>query len=131
MREQMAAAVRSSPADYTEIRLEDRQSSRVVFRGRELETASVVIDRGGIVRCLVQGGGWGVATFNNLDDLPRRVRQAYEGARSLQAEPIEQFLFTQKRQQQNTPTEVAAMPIPFFRFTVKSPPRIGGREMTG
>jgi len=89
MREQMTAAIQSSPADYTEIRLEDRQSSRVVYRGHELETASVVLDRGGIVRCLVHGGGWGVATFNNLDDLPRRVRQAYEGARSLQVEPVE------------------------------------------
>jgi TldD protein len=89
MREQMAAAIRSSPADYTEIRLEDRQSSRVVFRGRELETADIVLDRGGIVRCLVHGGGWGVATFNNLDDLPKRVRQAYEGARSIEGDPVE------------------------------------------
>lgn len=89
MRERIKAALRASRADYTEIRLEERESSRVVFRGQELETANLVLDRGGIVRCLVQGGGWGVATFNDLEDLPRRVQQAYEGARALEVEPIE------------------------------------------
>jgi TldD protein len=89
MRERIKVALRASKADYTEIRLEERESSRVVFRGQELETANLVLDRGGIVRCLVRGGGWGVATFNDLEDLPRRVQQAYEGARALEVEPIE------------------------------------------
>ncbi len=89
MREQIQAALRASKADYTEIRLEERQSSRAVFRGRELETAGVVRDRGGIVRCLVRNGGWGVATFNDLEDLPERVEQAYQGARSIQGEPVD------------------------------------------
>jgi TldD protein len=88
MRERINAALRASKADYTEIRLEERESTRVVFRGQELETADLVLDRGGIVRCLVQGGGWGVATFNDLEDLPRRVQQAYKGARALEVEPI-------------------------------------------
>jgi len=89
MRERIKAALRSSRADYTEIRLEQRESTRVVFRGPDVETANVVLDRGGIVRCLVRGGGWGIATFNDLQDLPQRVGQAYEGARAIQGEPIE------------------------------------------
>jgi TldD protein len=90
MRARIEAALRASKADYTEIRLEEKESSRVVFRGRDLETASVVLDRGGIVRCLVKDRGWGIATFNDLDDLPRRVQQAYEGARAIEGEePIE------------------------------------------
>lgn len=89
MREQIQSALQASRADYTEIRLEERQSTRVAFRGPELETANVTLDRGGIVRCLVHGGGWGIATFNDLDDLPRRARQAYEGARAVQGEPVE------------------------------------------
>jgi TldD protein len=90
MRERIEAALRGSKADYTEIRLEERESSRVVFRGPDLETASVVLDRGGIVRCLVQDRGWGIATFNNLEDLSYRVQQAYEGARAIEGEePIE------------------------------------------
>jgi TldD protein len=89
MQAQIETTLRASKADYTEIRLEERESTRVVFRGQDLETADLVLDRGGIVRCLVQGGGWGVATFNDLEDLPRRVQQAYEGARALEVEPIE------------------------------------------
>ncbi|MBN1954037.1 MAG: TldD/PmbA family protein [Anaerolineae bacterium] len=89
MREQIKAALRASKADYTEIRLEQRESTRIVFRGNNLETADVTIDRGGIVRCLVRNGGWGIATFNDVSDLARRVEQAYQGARAIQGEPIE------------------------------------------
>jgi TldD protein len=89
MKDKIQAALRASKADYTEIRLEERESTRVVYRGQDLETASAVIDRGGIVRCLVKDGGWGVATFNDLSDLPHRVQQAYEGARAIQGEPVE------------------------------------------
>jgi predicted Zn-dependent protease len=69
MREQIEAAIQSSRADYTEIRLEEGQNTRVAFRGPDLETADIVIDRGGLVRCFVHGGGWGIATFNDLSDL--------------------------------------------------------------
>ena len=89
MKDRIQAALRASKADYTEIRLEERESTRVVYRGQDLETASAVIDRGGIVRCLVKDGGWGIATFNDLSDLPHRVQQAYEGARAIQGEPVE------------------------------------------
>ncbi len=88
-RGQIEAALRSSEADYTEIRLEEGETTRVAFRGPDLETADVALDRGGIVRCLVHGGGWGIATFNDLSDLERRVQQAYEGARAIEAEPME------------------------------------------
>jgi hypothetical protein len=42
-REQVEAALRASRADYTEIRLERVESTRVVFRGPDLETADVVL----------------------------------------------------------------------------------------
>ncbi|NLT41519.1 MAG: TldD/PmbA family protein [Anaerolineae bacterium] len=89
MRDMLSAALKASRADYTEIRIEEREASRVSFRGPELETASTVLDKGGIVRCLVRGGGWGVATFNDLTDISRRVEQAYEGARAIQGELID------------------------------------------
>lgn len=88
-REQIEAALRASRADYTEIRLQESESTRVAFRGPDLETTDIVLDRGGIVRCLVHDGGWGMATFNDPSDLEHRVEQAYEGARAIQAEPIE------------------------------------------
>ncbi len=90
MRDRIEAALRGSKADYTEIRIEQRDATTVAFRGKNLETASAVIDTGGIVRCLCRNNGWGVATFNSLDDLPARVEQAYQCARAAHSEqPIE------------------------------------------
>lgn len=90
MRAQIEQTLKHSKADYTEIRIEERESTQVAFRGKDLETASAVIDRGGIVRCLNRKNGWGVATFNNLDDLLNKVDQAYQCAQVAQSEqPIE------------------------------------------
>jgi TldD protein len=90
MRNKIETALKSSKADYTEIRIEEREDTTVVYRGKELETASAVIDTGGIVRCLCRDGGWGIATFNNYDDLPTKVEQAYQCARVASSEePIQ------------------------------------------
>jgi len=90
MRDKIKAALKSSKADYTEIRLEEREATTVSYRGKDLETANAVIDIGGIVRCLCADGGWGVATFNDCDDLAAKVEQAYQCARVVQSEdPIE------------------------------------------
>ena len=90
MRDRIEAALKSSKADYTEIRIEEREATTVAYRGKDLETASAVIDAGGIVRCLCKDGGWGIATFNDRGDLLTRVEQAYQCARVAQSEePIE------------------------------------------
>jgi TldD protein len=90
MRDKIEEAVKRSKADYTEIRIEDKETCRVAFRGRELETANANIDKGGMVRCLIRNKGWGVATFNDLDDLAAMVDQAYQCARvGSIPEPIE------------------------------------------
>ncbi|MBN2386887.1 MAG: TldD/PmbA family protein [Anaerolineales bacterium] len=80
MRDRIQEALKRSRADYTEIRIEEKETSRVVFRGRELETAGANLDKGGIVRCLIKNKGWGVATFNDLDDLLNKVDQAHQCA---------------------------------------------------
>ena len=79
-------AIKKSKADYTEIRFEDREATTISYRGEDLETANAVVDAGGIVRCLVRKGGWGIVTFNDRDDLQARVQQAYECARLAQTE---------------------------------------------
>ena len=90
MRDILQEALKRSRADYTEIRVEEKESTQVVYRGKELENASSTLDRGGIVRCLMRKNGWGIATFNNLDDLFSMVDRAYECARVGQAErPVE------------------------------------------
>lgn len=80
MRDKIEEALKQSKADYTEIRIDDKETSRVAFRGRDLETANANIDKGGMVRCLIRNKGWGVATFNDLDDLVAMVDQAYQCA---------------------------------------------------
>ena len=90
MRDRMSKALRLTRADYAEIRIEERQSTNIVFRGEELETASAVIDKGGIARCLSRENGWGISTFNDLDDLPARIEEAYACASVARAaEPID------------------------------------------
>jgi TldD protein len=90
MRDKIEEALKRSKADYTEIRIEHKETSRVAFRGQDLETANANIDKGGMVRCLIRNKGWGVATFNDLDDLVSMVDQAYQCARvGTVPEPIE------------------------------------------
>ncbi len=80
MREKMEKALRKSDAEYTEIRIESATSSWVDFRGEELDSIGSSKTLGGIVRALVKGG-WGYATFNDLNDLETRVREACESAK--------------------------------------------------
>lgn len=90
MRNKIQEALQYSKADYTEIRIEEKEATTVVYRGKDLETASATLDKGGIVRCLVKNHGWGVASFNNIDDLKARVDQAYACALVAHSElPIE------------------------------------------
>lgn len=76
MRDRLAAALRASRADYTEIRVERTWATGVSFRGRRLETATASEDVGGCVRVLSRGRGWGVAAFTSLDQLPAMIDRA-------------------------------------------------------
>jgi len=80
MRERMEKALRTSDAEFAEIRIESATSSWVNFRGEELDSIGSASTLGGIVRALVKGG-WGYATFNDLGDLESRIREACESAR--------------------------------------------------
>ncbi len=86
MKGNIEAALRSSKADFTEIRLEEREGTSVSYRGADLEDAGAIIDAGGIVRCMCKDGGWGAVTFNDRDDLLAKVDQAYHCAKVVQAE---------------------------------------------
>jgi TldD protein len=67
-------------ADYIEVRLEESQSSHIIYRGRELESIDRATAVGGNVRALVKGG-WGFVSFNDFEKLPGRVEQAVKQAR--------------------------------------------------
>jgi TldD protein len=66
--------------DYLEIRIEESESTSIHFRGRELDSLRCNQERGGCVRALIKGG-WGFATFNNLERLEFFIRAAITQAR--------------------------------------------------
>ncbi len=88
VRHRIEDAIKRSGARFCEVRIEETVGTRVVYRGKRLDTAQELLDRGGFVRCLAEQGGWGTATFNDLDQLPRKVQEALACARAIPADPI-------------------------------------------
>ena len=80
MQDQLAEALKAHDVDYADIRIEDKTNSWVNFRGPELDTIGSSRTVGGIVRALYKGG-WGYATFNDLEELELRVREACQTAK--------------------------------------------------
>jgi TldD protein len=80
MQDRMNEALKVHDVEYADIRIEDKVESWVEFRGPDLDSIGSSRTVGGIVRALYKGG-WGYATFNDIDDLERRVREASETAK--------------------------------------------------
>ncbi len=76
------------PADFAEVRLHQGTSSRVDYAGKELEDIGERSGLGGCVRVL-KDGGWGFATFNDVDRLEKYAEQAVEQAELVGGEDIE------------------------------------------
>jgi len=74
-RDQIAEALKGHEAEYVEIRLEESESTRIQYRGKELEDISQPVSVGGCVRALVRGG-WGFISFNDLNSLWGKVAVA-------------------------------------------------------
>ena len=88
MRDVLEDALKKCRADYAEIRYERRTTTSVVWRHKEIDVATVVSEEGGVVRVLDGSGGWGVATFNRLEDVGRFVELAAECARAMPKQEI-------------------------------------------
>ena len=86
MRDRLSDALRRSPAQYTEIRVERTWASQVSFRGPRLETATASEDQGGFVRVLNPGCGWGIAAFTSLEQLPAMVARAHDLSRAVRVD---------------------------------------------
>lgn len=80
MRDRLEQALKIHNVEYADIRIEDLTSTWVNFRGKELDSIGSSRTVGGIVRALYKGG-WGYATFNDLEGLEKRVKEACETAR--------------------------------------------------
>jgi TldD protein len=93
MRDRLAEALKVHDVDYADIRIEDKTESEVMFRGLELDRIGSSRVIGGIVRALYKGG-WGYATFNDLNNLEARVKEAcvtakLVGTETSQLAPVE------------------------------------------
>lgn len=75
MKDRLFEALKRSTADYAEIRVSVEEGLKLAYRGPEAEESSAWSGRGGIVRACTQGG-WGIVSFDTLDDLPRQVEEA-------------------------------------------------------
>ena len=69
-----------SKVDYLAIRLEEIQETDLLLRRGKLETLSDGISIGGQVRTCHKGG-WGFASFNDLDSLVARIENAIASAK--------------------------------------------------
>ena len=86
IRDRVEDALRGHDARYVEIRLEETDTTRVRYRGRELEEVGRSTSIGGCVRALV--GGWGFTHFNHLDGLRAKVETAVRHAKLVDNGPI-------------------------------------------
>lgn len=73
-------ALKGHNTDYLEFRYEETISTRLHYRGRELEESATITTYGGNIRALV-AGGWGFTSFNDLKDLPSKIELAIKQAR--------------------------------------------------
>ena len=88
MQDRLCAALRQLNTPYAEIRLERRESTRLVYRGDQLVTVDSSLDYGGFTRALAPRGGWGAVTFTGDADLRARVCDAIQLAQAIDADPI-------------------------------------------
>ncbi len=88
MRDLIESALKGHNADYIEIRIEDTETTNISFRGRELDEIGHSTGKGGNVRACVKGG-WGFASFNDLDSIRAKVEQAISQARMVGNEKTE------------------------------------------
>ena len=80
MRDEITRALKDRNADYVEIRLEESQATRIVYRSERLEEIGKTSSLGGNVRALVRGG-WGFVSFNNANKLRDKAELAINQAR--------------------------------------------------
>ncbi len=76
----LAGIITKCEAEYIEAHLEESEASHLTYRGKDLESVDKTGAVGGNVRVLVNGG-WSFVSFNNLEDLETKVKQAIEQAK--------------------------------------------------
>ncbi|MHC4780477.1 MAG: PmbA/TldA family metallopeptidase, partial [Planctomycetota bacterium] len=70
----------SDQCDYLEARIEERESTGIVLRGKEVDTIQEAMGLGGCVRAYVKGGV-GFTSFNNVDRMAEFAEKAVAQAK--------------------------------------------------
>lgn len=78
--QQLAELLKKHKADYIESHLEEKRTSQISYRGREMESVGRSMSAGGNIRAMVNGG-WGFVSFNSLENLDEKIGQAVEQAK--------------------------------------------------
>jgi TldD protein len=81
MKDELLALAKKSGADFCEIRVEGSAQTSLVFQGPDLENVQESRIYGGNVRACVDGC-WGFVTFNNADEIEKRIGEAVRNARA-------------------------------------------------
>lgn len=110
MKDKLGELCASLPADYADVRIHEGTSTNIHYSGRELEDIGERTHRGGCVRVL-KDGGWGFATFNDLDELDRYARLAVQqaelvGGKKFPLAPVEPVERTYRTQVTTDPADV-------------------------
>ena len=80
-RDRIEDALKGHDARYIEVRVDEIQGTHIRYRGRDLDEIGHTTGVGGCVRALA--GGWGFASFNDLEGLREKVAMAVRNARLL------------------------------------------------
>ena len=75
LKDRLFNALARSDADYTDIRFEAIDATAIAYRGEEAERVSSSKMTGGVVRACTRGG-WGITTFEAIDELEHYVEEA-------------------------------------------------------
>jgi len=131
MRDRIVNSLQGHKADYVEIRLEETQITRIIYRGERLEEVGRTSSLGGNVRALVKGG-WGFVSFNSIQNLRDKVDLAVQQARLTgkedfklsQTEPIIDIVTTEKNEPTTIPLSSKKQLLDEYNDIILSTPKI-------
>ncbi len=88
MKDKLLGICQGIPADYCEVRVHEGNATSVTYAGKELEDIGERAGLGGCVRVL-KDGGWGFATFNDIDQMDKYAALALKQAELVGGERFE------------------------------------------
>ena len=82
MEEKIKRALKNSDVEYVEVHLEETEETRVHYSGKEMDSIGTHFTKGGNVRAFHRGG-WGFASFNDMNRISEYIREACQHAKKV------------------------------------------------